>query len=124
MIKKLFSCELVRFAIVGGCATVVLYGVYWVMLHLCNPSVSYTIGYLFAFAVNYALTTSFTFKVKKSWKNGLGFIVSNVINYFVSIALLNLFICLGCSENLAPIPTILLATLSNFVIVRIVMKKL
>ena len=116
--------ELLRFCVVGVISTITLYGVYWVALKLINPTLSYSIGYLFAFIVNYILTTSFTFKVKKSVKNGLGFIVSNIINYFVSIGLLNLFLHLGLNDKVAPIATVLLATLSNFVIVRLVMKKL
>lgn len=39
------------------------------------------------------------------------------------MALLNLFLWLGLSNELAPIPTILLATISNFLIVRLVMKR-
>ena len=108
----------------GVISTITLYGIYCIALKLINPTLSYTIGYLFAFIVNYLLTTSFTFKVKKSVKNGMGFIVSNIINYFVSIGLLNLFLHLGLDDKIAPIATVLLATLSNFVIVRLVMKKL
>ena len=116
--------ELLRFCVVGVISTITLYGIYCIALKLINPTLSYTIGYLFAFIVNYLLTTSFTFKVKKSVKNGMGFIVSNIINYFVSIGLLNLFLHLGLDDKIAPIATVLLATLSNFVIVRLVMKKL
>lgn len=115
--------EIVRFGVTGILATLVLYSAYWIFLHGLSPSASYSLAYLFAFMVNYILTTSFTFKVKKTVKNGAGFIVSNIINYFVSIGLLNLFLYMGCSEQIAPIPTILIATLSNYIIVRIVMKK-
>lgn len=115
--------ELLRFCVVGVISTITLYGVYWVALKLINPTLSYSIGYLFAFIVNYILTTSFTFKVKKSVKNGLGFIVSNIINYFVSIGLLNLFLHLGLNDKVAPIFTIMIATISNYVTVRMVMKR-
>ena len=84
--------EVIRFGIVGTISTLTLYGIYWLCLFLCSPSIAYTIAYVCAFVVNYLLTTSFTFKVKKSFKNGLGFVGSNVINYFVSIMLLNVFI--------------------------------
>lgn len=113
-----------RFGIVGGIATIVLYGTYWTMVKWMNPTISYSSAYFCAFIVNYILTTSFTFKVKKTVKNSMGFIVSNIINYVVSIGLLNLFLYVGLSTEIAPIPTILLATLSNFFIVRFVMKKI
>ena len=122
VISKLFKSEFFRFAIVGMVATVVLYATYWLSLKILQPSLAYSMAYLCAFIVNYVLTTSFTFKVNKSVKNGVGFVISNVINYLVSMALLNLFLWLGLSNELAPIPTILLATISNFLIVRLVMK--
>ena len=114
--------EIIRFGIVGTISTLTLYGVYWLCLFLFSPSISYTIAYVCAFVVNYLLTTSFTFKVKKSLKNGLGFIGSNVINYIVSIMLLNVFLLVGVNEKFAPIPTLLLATISNYFIVKFVMK--
>lgn len=123
VISKLFKSEIFRFAIVGMVATVVLYATYWLSLKILQPSLAYSMAYLCAFIVNYLLTTSFTFKVNKSVKNGVGFVISNVINYLVSMALLNLFLWLGLSNELAPIPTILLATISNFLIVRLVMKQ-
>lgn len=123
VISKLFKSEFFRFAIVGMVATVVLYATYWLSLKILQPSLAYSMAYLCAFIVNYLLTTSFTFKVNKSVKNGVGFVISNVINYLVSMALLNLFLWLGLSNELAPIPTILLATISNFLIVRLVMKQ-
>lgn len=104
-------------------ATIVLYATYWLLLKVMHPSLAYSLAYFFAFVVNYLLTTSFTFKVGKSIKNGVGFVVSNIINYIVSMALLNIFLGLGLAKELAPIPTILLATISNFLIVRLVMKK-
>ncbi len=116
--------EIIRFGITGTTATVVLYGVYLALVRILSPAAAYTCAYLCAFIVNYLLTTSFTFRVKKSVGNGIGFIISNVINYAVSLALLKLFLSVGCPQSLAPIPTILLATISNYIITRIVMKRL
>lgn len=115
--------EILRFGIVGTISTLTLYGVYWCGLKILNPTIAYTFAYVCAFVVNYLLTTSFTFKVKKTVKNGIGFIGSNVINYFVSIALLNAFLRMGLNDKVAPIPTLLLATVSNYFIVKFVMKR-
>ncbi len=119
--NKILRQEIFRFVIVGGIATAVLYATYWLALRMLQPSWAYSLAYFCAFVVNYLLTTSFTFKVDKSVKNGMGFVVSNVINYLVSMALLNIFLWIGLSETVAPIPTIFLATISNFLIVRRVM---
>ena len=97
--------EVIRFGIVGTISTLTLYGVYWLCLFLFSPSIAYTI------------------RVKKSFKNGLGFVGSNVINYFVSIMLLNVFLLVGVNDKFAPIPTLLLATISNYFIVKFVMKQ-
>ncbi len=115
--------EVIRFGIVGTISTLTLYGIYWLCLFLCSPSIAYTVAYVCAFVVNYLLTTSFTFKVKKSFKNGLGFIGSNVINYIVSIMLLNIFLWVGVNNKFAPVPTLLLATISNYFIVKFVMRQ-
>ncbi len=123
LLNKILKLEIFRFALVGGVATIVLYTTYWLALRLLQPSWAYSLAYFCAFVVNYLLTTSFTFKVDKSVKNGVGFVISNAINYLVSMALLNLFLWMGLSKEMAPIPTILLATISNFLIVRLVMKK-
>ena len=122
-LNKILKQEIFRFALVGGVATIVLYAAYWLALRLLHPSWAYSLAYFYAFVVNYLLTTSFTFKVDKSVKNGVGFVISNIINYLVSMALLNLFLWIGLSKEVAPIPTILLSTISNFLIVRMVMKK-
>lgn len=114
--------ELLRFGIVGIIATIVLYLTYWLFLRWLNPTLSYSIGYFLAFIANYLLTTSFTFKVKKTVKNGVGFVLSNITNYLVSIGLLNIFLHIGVNDRIAPIATIMLGTLSNYIIVRTVMK--
>ena len=116
--------ELLRFCITGIISTVTNYGIYWLLLPLLNHSVAFLIGYIVAFAVNYLLTTTFTFKVKASAKNGAGFVVSNVINFFLCELFLNLLIYLGVSKQWAPIPMYAICVPINFLIVRFVMKKL
>lgn len=116
--------EVIRFIITGVISTITTYVVYWLLLPVLNHSVAFFIGYAVALVVNYILTTSFTFKVKATKKNGLGFIVSNIINFTLSEAFLNLFIYLGMSKQLAPIPMYAICIPINFLIVRYVMKKL
>lgn len=87
--------EMVRFGITGTVSTITNYLAYWILLKWLNPSVAFTLGYVAAFVVNYILTTTFTFKVKATAKNGAGFVVSNIINYALCIAVLNFFICVS-----------------------------
>lgn len=116
--------EVIRFIITGVVSTLTTYLVYWVLLPILNHSIAFLVGYLVAVIVNYIMTTSFTFKVKATKKNGLGFIVSNIINFVLSEAFLNLFIYLGVSKQWAPIPMYAVCIPINFLIVRYVMKKL
>ena len=115
--------EVVRFGITGVVSTLVTYGVYYILLKWLNPTISFTIAYILAMVVNYLMTTLFTFKVNANTKNALGFIVSNGINYALCTVLLNMFIWLGVSKQLAPIPMYAISIPVNFLIVRFVMKK-
>ena len=115
--------EFVRFGITGILSTAITYGLYYLLILWLNPSVSFSLGYFVAFVVNYIMTVNFTFKVKASKKNAIGFVISNIINYGFSIAILNGFLWLGMTERMAPIPTMLLAAVFNFFIVRFVMKR-
>lgn len=123
MMIKPQVAQMLRFGVVGVISTITLYSVYTGSLTLSlSPTVSYSIAYFCAFVVNYLLSTSFTFRVRKNVKNGIGFVLSNIINYFVSIGLLKLFLYIGLSHVVAPIPTLVLATISNYYIVKFVMK--
>lgn len=116
--------EIVRFGLVGVVATALHYGVYWLLHGLMNVSVAYTIGYFVSFVANYLLSARFTFKKKKSVKNGVGFACAHLFNYVLQISLLNLFIWLGVGEALAPVPVYCIAIPTNFVLVRLVFVKI
>lgn len=113
--------EIVRFGITGVVSTLVTYAVYYICLLWLNPTISFSIGYIVAMIVNYILTTSFTFKVKASKKNAAGFVISNGINYALCTLFLNLFIWIGVSKKLAPIPMYAICIPVNFLIVKFVM---
>lgn len=115
--------EAFRFGIVGTISTGITYGVYYLLLRWINPSIAFTIAYLLAFVVNFILTTAFTFGVKVTTKRGIGFTISNIINYSLSVGLLNLFIWLGLPKSIAPFPMFAITIPLNFIIVRWLIKK-
>lgn len=115
--------EILRFGVTGVVSTLATYLFYYIFLNWLNPTISFTIAYLIAMAINYVMTTSFTFKVKASKKNAAGFVVSNVINYGLCALFLNFFIWIGVSEKFAPIPMYMICIPINFLIVRYIMKK-
>lgn len=116
--------EMMRFGITGVVATAIHYGVYLVLNGVTDVNAAYTTGYVVSFAVNYILSAQFTFKEKKSVKNGFGFCGAHMFNYFLQIGLLNLAIRLGIDKSFAPVPVYCIAIPVNFLIVRFVFRKL
>ena len=114
--------EIIRFGIVGTTAVAIHYGVYWVLQHWMNVNVAYTIGYIVSFLVNYYLSARFTSKEKTSARNGLGFGLAHLTNYLLHIVLLNVFLWLGLSREIAPLAVLAIAVPTNFVLVRFVFK--
>ena len=122
MMNKTTIREAIRFCIVGVLATIVHYGLYLLLKPTINVSVAYTIGYAVSFIGNFILTNIYTFKTKATAKKGVGFVVCHVINYLLHIGLLNLFIWIGISSSLAPIPVYCIVVPINFLLVRKVIK--
>lgn len=116
--------QLIRFGIVGTTAEAIHYGIYWVLMHWINVNIAYTIGYFLSFLVNYYLSAHFTFKEKASAENGIGFVGAHLVNYLLHIGLLNFFLWLGVSKELAPFAVLAIAVPTNFLMVRFAFKHL
>ena len=121
--NRLIGIEFVRFAIVGGIATVIHYGIYLLLKLVIDINVSYSIGYIISLLCNFYLTAKFTFKSETSVKKGAGFIASHIVNYLLHIFLLNAFISIGIPSSLAPIPVYCIAIPVNFLLVRTVFRR-
>jgi putative flippase GtrA len=122
MMKQKLRGEALRFVLVGGFSTVLHYAIYWVLQHWIYVNVAYTIGYLLSFLANYYLSARFTFQSKMSARNGVGFGAAHFVNYLLHMVLLNIFIWLGASNELAPIGVYLIVVPVNFLLVRFVFK--
>ena len=115
--------EAIRFALVGGLATLLHYGIYLALQRFIQVDLAYTIGYLISFIANFYLTAYFTFRSAPSWKKLFGMGGAHAVNYLLHISLLNLFLWIGISKPLAPIPVFAIAIPVNFVLVRFVFKR-
>ena len=86
--------EVVRFAIVGGIATVLQYVIYLAAMPLLAnlipalgnsdhtlATVANTLAYILSFIFNFIASTRYTFKVKANAKRGAGFTFSHIVNY-------------------------------------------
>lgn len=115
--------EVVRFGVVGVAAVLIQYGVYLLLVLFMNHNISMTLGYIISFIFNFIASTHYTFRVKVNAKRGAGFALSHVINYFMQIAMLNVFIWLGISKQIAPIPMFGICVPVNFLLVRFFLKR-
>ena len=122
MIQKETAFEIVRFGIVGVLSTALHYGIYWVLQHWIEVNIAYTTGYVLSFLVNYWLTAHFTFHTAASVKNCFGFSGAHLVNYLLHIVLLNVFLWLGLSNEVAPLCVFAIAIPVNFILVRFVFK--
>lgn len=123
LLKRGTVNEIIRFGIVGALATGIHYGIYWLLHGIINVNLAYTAGYFVSFVVNYILSAQFTFRKRKSVKNGFGFGGAHLFNYLLQMGLLNLFMWLGFSKSFAPVPVYCIAIPTNFIIVRFVFRR-
>jgi len=115
--------ELLRFGVVGITATVLQYAVYRAALCRLDHNLAMTIGYVVSFIFNFFASTRYTFRVDETTGRGLGFALSHVVNYLLQMATLNLFIGVGLSKSLAPVPMFAVCVPINFVLVRFFLKQ-
>lgn len=134
--------EIIRFAIVGITATLIQYGIYWLLIHgsshavMTNtttdsslhtrhlwPTIAMTIAYLVSFVFNFIASTRYTFRVKANIRRGAGFALSHVVNYFLQMATLNIFLAIGIPKMWAPIPMFCICVPTNFLLVRFFLKR-
>lgn len=117
--------QLLRFVIVGVIATAIHYGIYLLLLRFFpnSETIVYSIGYVVSFVCNFILTCLFTFRKKASTKRGVGFGLAHLVNYCLHVVLLNVFLWIGISNKLAPIPVFCIAVPVNFLLVRYVFNR-
>lgn len=122
MKKKEEIGYVIRFVLVGTLAVGIQYGTYYLLIQMLPHNWAYIIGYLVSFVCNYILTTTITFRTKASRKNGIGFVLCHVVNLTLQIFLLNAFLYLGLSKELAPFPVFAISVPINYWMVRRVMR--
>ena len=114
--------EIIRFGIVGVGATVLHYGIYYLLQQFINVNIAYTIGYILSFIANFYATAYFTFASVPSWKKLFGMGAAHGINYLLHIVLLNIFLYIGIAKEWVPLPVFVIVIPVNFVLVRFVFK--
>lgn len=122
--------EFIRFCIIGIVATLLHYSTYYIIIksfHIEKEiwlNGAYTIGYVISWCCNLYLTAHYTFRTNINIKRGVGFAVSHGINYLLHLVFLNLFLWMRISATIAPWLVFCCVVPINFILVRIVFKKL
>lgn len=116
--------EPLRFAATGLAAAVVQYAVYYALLPPLGATPAWTVGFVVSLAVNYLLTTYFTFRVKPGKRNAGGFALGHLINWAMQTLTLNVFIWIGVPKTLAPLPMYAICAPLNYLMLRLLVKKL
>lgn len=123
LIKENKFFEFIRFAIVGGVATLIHMMVYTILNMKITYNFSYTIGYIISFIFNFFASNYFTFNTKPSKSGGIRFAASHIFNYILQIVLLNIFIYIGISSKIAPFFVLAICIPINYFLVRLALKK-
>ncbi|MDE6335015.1 MAG: GtrA family protein [Muribaculaceae bacterium] len=113
--------EIMRFAMVGGVATVLQYGIYVVFVHAVfnggKAVVATLISYAISFVANFFLSSYFTFHTRPSAKKGLGFTLSHLINMGLQTGLVAIFKGI-VGPTLALLPALAICIPVNYFLVR------
>ena len=123
MIQRTTILQILRFGFTGVVATLVHYGIYYLLMQFINMNIAFAVGYFLSFILNYIMSARFTFKKKTTAKNGLGFCLAHIINFLLQISLLNLFVWIGVMPKFAPIPVYSICIPVNFLLVRFVFNR-
>lgn len=116
--------EFIRFVIVGGLSTVIHYLIYFIIQILkVQYNIAYTLGYFISFIFNFFASNYFTFKTTPNKDKSIKFLLSHLFNYSIQITLLNIYISIGINKSIAPIFVFLVSIPTNFILVKLSLKK-
>ena len=111
--------EIIRFGIVGGIATLLQIGLYFVFLHTVGvkPVIATIISYAISFVFNFFLSSYFTFHSSPNAKKGLGFTLSHLFNMGMQTGLVAIFAKI-IGPSLAILPAIAISFPINYLLER------
>lgn len=114
----------IRFCIVGVIATLIDATIFYLVNDIASYQIALISGYIISLIANYFMTVLWTFKVRPTARNALGVLLAHLFNLFiVRMSLMFLFVdVMLINEKLAYIPTLLISMITNFLVVRLVVR--
>ena len=128
MLKKLLSNketrQFIRFCIVGGTCAIIDAAIFYIVRLFAPYQVALVSGYLISLCVNYLLTVYWTFRTESSVLNLVGIVGAHMFNLFVVRMGLMLFFVelLGLRDSIAYIPMAVISAVTNYLVIRTVVK--
>lgn len=116
--------QFIRFCIVGALCTFIDAGVFYIIHESVGYRFAIVLGFSVSIFINYLLNISWSFNRKPSLKNAVGMFFAHLFNIFiVRMSLMWFFVdFLEMNEGFAYLPTLFISILTNFLIVRCVIK--
>jgi len=120
------SYSFLRFCIIGVICTGIDAGVFYALHELTGYRIAMICGFFVSLGVNYVLNMRYSFHVRPTVKNAIGFGIAHLFNIFVvRMSLMWLFIhLLTMSESSAFVPTLAISVVTNFLILQFIVKKI
>ena len=118
--KRQLIGQMGRFVAVGAFATLLHYGLYYLLMNLMPAALAYAIGYVLSFVFNFFATSYFTFHAAPSWKRFVGMLGAHGVNFLLHMGLFQLFQWMGMPAAWIPLPVYAVAVPVNFLLVRFV----
>ena len=118
--KRQLIGQMGRFVVVGALATLLHYGLYYLLMNLMPATLAYAIGYVLSFVFNFFATSYFTFHAVPSWKRLMGMLGAHGVNFLLHMGLFQLFLWMGMPAAWIPLPVYAIAVPVNFILVRFV----
>lgn len=116
--------QFIRFCIVGGTCALIDAAIFYIVRLFAPYQVALVSGYLISLCVNYLLTVYWTFQTKSSVRNLLGIVGAHMFNLFiVRMGLMLLFVeLMGLSDSIAYLPMAVISAVTNYLVIRTVVK--
>lgn len=115
--------QFVRFVLNGILASSIHYAIYYLCQRFMEVNLSYAIGYLVSFIINFFTTSIFTFHTKPTFVRFIGFSGSHAVNFLLQVSLFWCCMQIGVHRLIAPVISMGVAMLVQFVILRLVFGK-
>ena len=115
--------EFLKYLFSGGFNTLATYVLYLLLLNIWSYNLAYSISYISGIFISYALNSLFVFKEKISFRTFIKYPIVYVVQYLISLILLNVLIeYVGFSNKIVPIITIVITIPITFLLSKLIIK--